>query len=1035
MIKYLHQILLALMLVPCQMLFSQGQEVSGTVVSSSTGVPIPQVNITIEGKDVGTVTNFDGVYSINASEGDILVFSYTGMTTKRVKVGSSAVIDVELKDDLQELDAVVITAFGIKKEQKALSYSAQEVSGDEFTRVRQTNPVNSLSGKTAGLRVSRSASGLGGSSKVVLRGNSSTTDNNALYVVDGIPILNNGNGKNGDANSDIFGSRTGSRDGGDITSLINPDDIKSVSVLKGASAAALYGSKGVNGVVLITTKSGKKGKVRVSYNSNFTANDVFLLPELQTEYQSPSVGQPIQDNGRVANPKSWGEKTSGLTNTVDDFFQTGNTFTNSITVSGGTETAQTYFSFANTIAEGTMPGNELTKNIFNLKESISLFDDRLKITGNINLSDQRIDNKPTIGLYSNTLTGLYLNPVGIDLNEYKDFEYFNEETNMMDQYATSFDENIQQNPYWLVNRNIREDVSQRVYSSINISYQINEELTLKTRGNYDKSFFTFDQRLYAGSDQVAVPDTGRYIYEETENTQQYIDFTATYDKEIFNDVNFSLTTGSILSKLSLGDQTLMDSGNAEGLRFPNEFTVANFETSQGIAQSVRNKETQSVFFAGNVGIDDTFYFDVTGRNDWSSTLVNTNSTSFFYPSFGVTTILDKLFELPESVNYAKIRGSYAEVGKDIPAFATSPLRTIGTINNPGGNLGSANQAPFAPREGETLEPELQKSFEVGTEWRFFGSRLGVDLTYYNSDTENQIFFIDAEANVEGFEQNIVNAGKIKNEGVEIVLSGRPIRNADFSWSTIVNYASNTNTVESVHPSLENGEAILTGPGVNGYGYSLVEGEDFGSIRAQSLVRNDDGLPVADVSEDGTITLQSTEFQTVAHAQPDFTFGWNNNFTFKNFTFDFLIDGKVGGNVLSVTEAINDFYGVSQASADARNRNNGFIDVVDNDGNPLQMTARNYFTQIGGRAGLLGEYVYDATNVSLREVSVGYDFNKTGQFFDDIKLSLIATNLFFIYKDAPFDPNITSSTGIGLQGVDIYGLPTKRSAGLNLNLKF
>lgn len=1029
-------ILLIPILLLSQFVLAQEKEISGTVVSSANGIPIPQVNVSVEGNDVGTVTNFDGFYRINAKEGDILVFSYTGMVTKKVTVGSSNVLDVELEDDIAQLNTVVVTALGIRKEQKALTYSAQEVDEEEFTRVRQTNPINSLSGKTAGLVVSRSSSGLGGSSKVVLRGNSSTTNNEPLYVVDGIPILNNGNGQDGEAaGANIFGSNTGSRDGGDITSLINPDDIESVSVLKGASAAALYGSQGANGVILITTKSGKEGRLSVSYNSNFTVDDVFLLPELQSEYQSPSVGQPIQENGRVANPKSWGEKANNLSNNAEDFFQTGSTFTNSITISGGTKKAQTYFSFANTVAEGTIPTNRMTRNNFNLRESISLFDDKLKITGNINLSDQRVWNKPTIGLYSNPLTGLYLHPVGIDRNQYKDFEYFNDATNMMDQYASSFDENIQQNPYWLINRNLRKDVAQRVYSSLNISYNLTENLSLKMRGNYDKSFFTFDQRLYAGSDPAFVPETGRYIYERTENTQQYIDFIAVYDKEISDKIDLSFTSGAILTKYSLGDRVLLDSGNSVGLRFPNEFTIANFESSEGIEQSVSNKETQSVFFALNIGFDDTFYFDITGRNDWSSTLVNTESTSFFYPSFGATAMLDKLFDLPDSVNYAKIRASYAEVGRDIPPYATVPLRTIGTTNNPGGNIGSANQVTFAPREGETLEPEMQKSYEIGTEWRFFESRLGIDLTYYNSSTENQIFFIAAEPNIQGYDQNIVNAGEIKNEGVELVLTGKPIKTDDFLWSTTLNYARNKNTVVSVHPSLEDGEAILTNPGVNGYGYSLVEGEDFGSIRARSLIRNDNGVPVADVDEDGNITLQSTDFETVAHAQPDFTFGWNNTFDYKNFFFSFLIDGKFGGSVLSVTEAINDFYGVSQASADTRNTNNGLINVVDSDGNPLQMTAQSYYTQTGGRAGLLGEYVYDATNVNLREVSLGYNFEETGEFFNSIKLSLIATNLLFIYKDAPFDPNITSSTGIGLQGVDIYGLPTNRSVGLNLNLKF
>jgi hypothetical protein len=437
---------------------------------------------------------------------------------------------------------------------------------------------------------------------------------------------------------------------------------------------------------------------------------------------------------------------------------------------------------------------------------------------------------------------------------------------------------------------------------------------------------------------------------------------------------------------------------------------------------------QSVFGAANFGYKGMFYLDVTGRTDWSSTLVNTDSSSFFYPSVGLTGIISEMFEMPEAISFGKIRASYAEVGKDLPPYATVPLRSIG-------NTGSANQATFAPREGETLVPERQKSFEIGTAWRFMGNRLGLDLTYYSSNTENQIFFIAAEPNTQGYTQNIVNAGEITNQGIELVLDGKPIANEHFNWSSALNYAMNDNKVVSVHPSLENGEAILTAPGVNGYGYSLVEGEDFGSIRGRSVVRNNAGLPVVTDDGNGNLTIEATEFETIAHAQPDFTLGWSNTFNYKNFSLNFLIDGKFGGSVVSVTEAINDIYGVSQATADARNNNNGLIDVVDTNGNSLQMTAQDYYTKTGGRAGLLGEYVYDATNVSLRELSFGWTLPTFSNYFDSIKLSLIANNLFFIYKEAPFDPNIASSTGIGLQGVDIYGQPSTRSLGLSINVNF
>lgn len=1019
--------LFSFLLFSVQSLFAQERKITGTVTSLNDNLPIPGVSISIEGTTKGAQTDFDGNYSLMVSTGDVLTFSYIGMASKQVTVGDANIINVQLEDSEEKLDEVIVTALGIKKERKTLTYSAQDVKGDDLTKVKQTNPINSLSGKTAGLSITRSSSGVGGSTKVVLRGNSSTSNNDPLYVIDGVPMLNNGNGAQ--PGGDIFGSQIGNRDGGDITSLINPDDVESISVLKGASAAALYGSQGANGVILITTKSGKEGKLKVNYSSTLTIDNVVSLPELQTQYQSLSVGEPIAENGRVADPKSWGERASGLSNTVDDFFETGVTSIQSITLSAGNKKAQTYFSFANTNANGVMPGNRFNRNVLNLRETANFLNDKIQVSANINLSDQRIWNRPTNGLYSNPLTGLYLNPVGIDLNDYKNqFEYFNTDTNMYDQYATSFDENIQQNPYWLIHRNPSKDITQRVLASVSIKYQISDNFSLQSRGSFDKSFFTFDKRMYAGSDLTFVPDTGRYILEKTENTQQYVDLIGNYNKQISEDFNISLTLGTSLTKYSIGDRITLDSGTNGGLRFPNEFTIANFVQTNNISQSVSNREVQSVFGTANLGYKDMLYMDITGRTDWSSTLVNTASSSFFYPSVGLTGILTKMFEMPESISFAKIRTSYAEVGKDIPPYATIPLRTIG-------ETGSADQATFAPREGETLKPEKQKSFEIGTEWRFFGNRLGIDFTYYSSTTENQIFFIAAEPNIEGYTQNIVNAGEITNKGIELIINAKPILNDNFKWNTSLNFATNKNEVVSVHPSLDNGEAILTAPGVNGYGYSLIEGEDFGSIRGRSIVRNANGLPVVTDDGSGNLTIEATDFETIGHAQPDFTLGWSNTFTYKDFTLNFLIDGKFGGDVVSVTEAINDFYGVSQASADARNRNGGMINVVDTDGNALQMTAQDYYTKTGGRAGLLGEYVYDATNISLRELSIGYNIPTKSKFFESVNLSLIANNLFFIYKDAPFDPNIASSTGIGLQGVDIYGQPSTRSIGLNINVNF
>ena len=1028
--KLIPLLIMIFSLAVTQQVAAQVKTVSGTVTAASDESPLPGVNVVIKGTTKGTQTDYDGNYTIEASKGDVLEFSFLGMKTQLVTVGDANTLNVSLLDDALSLDEVIVTALGIKKEKKALTYAAQEVKGDELTTVKQTNPINSLSGKSAGVTITKSSSGAGGSSKVVLRGSSSTTNNDPLYVVDGVPMLNSGNGQTGDSGRGIFGSDAGNIDGGDALSLINPDDIESLTVLKGASASALYGSQGANGVILITTKSGKDGKLAVNFNSSFTVDNVTSLPELQSEYQSNSVGQPIAENGNVTDPKSWGSKTSGLKNDyAEDFFETGITAIQSLSLMAGNEKAQTYMSYANTVVNGVVPDNRLVRNNFNVKETAKFLDDKITVAASINLSDQRIWNRPVNGLYSNPLSGLYLNPVGIDLDEYKKMEYFNADTNMMDQYATSFDENIQQNPYWLTSRNQTKDVAQRVVSSVSAQYQILDNLSVQSRASYDKSFFTYDNRMYAGTDLTLSPATGRYTLNKTENTQQYIDLIANYNTDITEDLTFTALLGTSLTKYSIGDQLSLDSGNGKGLTYPNIFTIGNFAETNFLNQTVVNREVQSIFASANFGYKNLLYLDITGRNDWSSTLVNTDTNSFFYPSFGLTGILSEMFEMPESVTFAKLRASYAIVGKDIPAYATVPLNSI-----PVGQTNFAKPT-FGVIEGETLEPEKQNSFEIGTEWRFVNNRLSFDLTYYNTKTTNQIFFITAEPNIQGYAQNIVNAGEINNSGVELTMYGKPIVNENFTWESALNFATNKNKVVSVHPGLQDGEAIINAPGVNGYGYSLIEGEDFGSIQGRSVIRNEQGLPIVTSDGSGGFSLQDTGFETIAHAQPDFTLGWSNTFHFGDFQVNFLIDGKFGGDVVSVTEAVNDFYGVSKATADARNRNGGMIDVVDTNGAPQQMTAQDYYLKTGGRAGLLGEYVYDATNVSLREFSVGYNLIFADKRVDNMRFSLIANNLFFFYKDAPFDPNIASSTGMGLQGVDIYGQPSTRSIGLNINVNF
>ena len=1006
---------LMLFIVLSGSLYAQERTVTGKVTDASDGSGLPGVNIAVLGTSQGTISDMNGSYSLSVPSGDVsLSFSSIGYKTQTVVVGDQTTIDVALVVSDVSLEDVVVTALGIKREKKALTYSAEDVKGEELTKVKDVNPMNALSGKVAGLTINRSSSGTGGSVKVLLRGNSSTTNNQPLYVIDGVPMSNN----TPHQQNDVWGATDGQGDGGDGISMINPDDIESISVLKGASASVLYGSQGANGVILITTKSGKSGKsgkTKVDFSSNYTMDKVAYLPEFQTEYGSGATGDLY----------SWGDKKSSP-DFVPDFFKTGQTFVNSIALSGGNEKATTYLSYANTKVTGVMPGNDLKKHNLNVRHSTKYFNDKLKVDANIILTQQNINNKPTSGLYFNALTGLYLFPRGEDFNYYKDnFEAFDPVRNIMAQ-QWPVDKDYEQNPYWAVNRNPSQDKNLRGIVSISLDYKLTDWLSIQARGNYNKAYNTFDKKIYATTQGTLSHRTGRYILSKTEDTQIYGDLIATINKNISDDISFSANIGGSITNYKIGDQTYHDSGISGGLTFTNEFFLQNFVASPSMTMYQRmaqSKEVQSVFVSASLGYKSMIYLDVAGRNDWSSTLAFTDNISYFYPSVGLTGIITEMVSLPEAITFGKVRVSYAQVGNDIPAYITNQLATSstsGSLITPSGTVLN------------TLEPEKQNSFEIGTEWKFFNNKLGIDLTYYKTNTINQFFPIAAPPS-SGYQFYFVNAGNIENKGFELSIYGTPVK-TNLVWNTALNFAKNNNTVISLHEDLD-GEYALTPASVNNYTFYIAEGEPYGQIRGKVVKRDDQGRIVVSDDAAHSIVANSDGLEPVGNPNPDFTLGWNNTIDYKNFTLHFLIDARFGGEVMSITEAMLDEHGVSQRTADARNNGTTFAAVTES-GTPYQIPAQEYYTQVGGRDGFTGEYVYDATNINFRELSLGYNFNlESSKTFKALSLSLVARNLFFIYKKAPYDPNISLSTGNGLQGVDVFALPSTRSLGFNLKVSF
>tara|TARA_B100000795_G_C22803565_1_gene443319 strand:- start:202 stop:3213 length:3012 start_codon:yes stop_codon:yes gene_type:complete len=982
---------------------AQEKSISGTVTSKLDGTTLPGVSVVVQGTTKGTETDFDGKYTIKASVGEILSFSSLGMKTKTVTVtGSTNTLNVVLEDDASQLDEIVITALGIKKSRKSLTYAAQDIKSDELNRVKQTNPINSLSGKVSGVSITRSASGAGGSVKVLMRGNASVGNNQPLYVVDGIPLSNPTSGQPGDTFGDIGG---GNRDGGDALSLINPDDVESLTVLKGASASALYGSAGLNGVILITTKKGKDGAFKVNFSSNLTVENAAYMMDFNSDAQS----------------------------NVDSFLGTGVTSINSLAVSGGTEKAQTYFSYSNTTASGIMPTNKLKQHTINVRETAKFLNDKVTLNASVMASTQDIDNRPVSGLYFNPLVGVYgFDSPGETLSDYSNFEAYDANRNIMAQSWFRGTSDIEQNPYWIMNRNASEDSNKKLLASLKLNFVINDWLSLQTRGTYDKSLMDFNKKIYATTNATLAPLTGRYIVTQNDFTQIYGDVIANINTKVNDKISVNGVVGASTTR-STTESFRGDSGTNGGLQFANVFSFQNFNASPGVDFRQNSLEIRgsSIFASATIGLNDNLFLDLTARNDWTSTLPE-GDNSFFYPSIGLTGILSDLVDLGSNISFAKVRASYAEVGSGFGADQISPNRSI----NFGAGINGVN--PVRPYPGTTPRPQRQRSFEIGTEWKFYENRVGFDLGYYRTSTIDQYFQVPVSTTIVPSGVAGINAGDILNKGIEASIFAVPFKSEDFNWTTTVNFSLNKNEIVSITD--ENALAgsdlsffTISAKGVNTFGSYLVEGGSYGDIYAQVVRRDANGLPIVDggavLAEDTNLVDGLTK---VGNANPDFNLGWNNSFQYKNFTLDFLIDGKFGGETVSMTEAIVE--GFSNNSA--RETANGTIAVVDLAGIQSTLPAQEYYGKVGGRNGFTGEYVYSATNVRLAEVAVGYNFNLAeDSFFKRVKASLVGSNLFFFYKDAPHDPNVSLGTGNALQGVDVLGLPSSRSIGLNINLTF
>ena len=983
-------------------------KVTGRVVDSA-GEPLIGATIMVEGTKEGAVTDIDGNFTINTTSKAKLVISYVGYTTQTILVGDKTTIDVTLKEVANTMNEVVVTALGIKRAEKALSYNVQSVGSNELTRNKDANFVNSLNGKVAGVNISKSASGVGGATRVIMRGAKSIEgDNNVLYVIDGIPIFNFSGGRD----SGIMGEGRVSSEG--IADL-NPEDIESISVLAGPSAAALYGSNAANGAILITTKKGKEGRVDISFSSSADFSSPLLMPKFQNTY-----------GNKLGSYESWGEKlaTPSSYDPKKDFFRTGTNFINALTLNMGNEFNQTFASVATTNSRGIVPNNTYDRYNFTIRNTTRMFKNKVQLDLGASYIKQKDNNMVSQGEYWNPIVAAYLFPRGESFEGIKTFERYDNVRNFPTQYWPISDSRFaNQNPYWTAYRNLAPDDKDRFMFNAGLTYNIFDWLSVAGRIRLDKTFITSERKIYASSFNYFAKEKGAYDYYDYKDHQTYIDAIANINKTFGK---FSLAANVGYSYSDYASLTRGYGGNL--VLVPNKFSLNNINpTDSKIREAGGDSKVRNVaaFASAELGWKSMVYLTLTGRNDWNSRLVNSSEESFFYPSVGLSGIISEMTKLPSFISYLKVRGSYTEVGSPVSRSGMTP----GTITTPivGGSLKSTDIYPFTDYKAERT-----KSYEFGLTARFW-KKLSFDFTWYKSNTYNQTFIGELPEG-SGYKAVYLQAGNVENRGVEMAL-GYSDNFGGLQWNSSLVYSKNVNEIKEMvkdyhHPlspkpinipevSKDNGRVLLK------------VGGSINDIYARKVLAKDN-QGFVNVSPSGGMNLETVEPIYLGKTTPDFTMGWNNNFTYKNFGLSFLINARIGGIVTSSTQALLDRFGVSKASADARDAGGVMIP------NQGLYDAKKYYTLVAtGENDLAGYYTYSATNVRLQELTFSYKFNSRlfNNVIKDLTLSFVATNPWMIYCKAPFDPELTASTGTYGQGNDYFMQPSLKSYGFSVKFKF
>lgn len=1051
-------------------IYQASKTITGTVTDAATNEPFPLVTVAVKGSTQGVVTDANGQYKLTVpQDANILVFSFVGYETIEETIGSRTVINVSLKESATSLDEVVVTALGVERESKALGYAVQEIQGEEMTEARETNMVNALSGKIAGVQITGSGSGVGGSSRVIIRGESSLNinANQPLFVVDGIPISNNVNGSSGSGNLEV--------DYGNAAGEINPDDIATISVLKGPAAAALYGSRAANGAILITTKSGQgKRGLGVTINSNVTFERPLRLPEWQNVYGQGNNGQFAFVDGAGSGiadgvDESWGPRMDGqlipqfdsprnvdgfrggdlnaptgstITPTpwtsnpdnINDFFETGVTLSNNISVTSANDYGNVRFSWTNLEQKGMVPNTDLGRNTIALKTDLKLTD-KLKFNASVNYINTQSDNRPAISYGTESLMYLWI-WYGRQINTRNLSNYWMPGLEGIQQFNYNY--NYHDNPYFTTYENTNGQNKNRVFGTVSASYQFTDELSLQIRTGIDYYNELRDRRRAFSTQRFP---KGMYREDKLFFIEQNSDFLLTYNKEVNPDFAFTVSVGGNQMKQTNNyNQTV-----APQLLIPGIYNFSNSAVNLQVQQYDQEKQINSIYGYGQFAYKNMIFLDITGRNDWSSTLPVDNN-SYFYPSATLSAALSDMFVLPSFISFAKVRAAYAEVGNDTNPYSLTNVYNSSTAW--GGIQAKTESSTLANSE---LRPERTTSYEIGADVRLFGGRLGVDFTYYDNRTKDQIIPITLDI-ATGYSSRIINAGEIQNKGIELMVHGTPVQaNSGLTWDASVNFTRNRSYVIELDENVD----AYTLTSRNGAFVQAREGERMGDIYGIGFLRVEDkdspyyGQIIH--SAEGT-PLRGSELVKQGNYNPDWMMGIQNSLSYKNFSLGFLVDIRHGGIVVSRTKTIGSTSG--QLKETLYGRENGYDLSVEGNGivspgviqnvdgsyspNTIKITSRNWHNRYYERNNVEAAK-YDASYVKLREVKISYDLPLSwfqNSFIRSVKASVVGRNLALWTENPHFDPDVVAMSGGTLQpGIENMAYPSARSIGFNLNIKF